>query len=772
MNTLSQSRTARILLLLVTLFVFSSAALVAQSPVMTQFFKGANQTVSGIAADASGNIFAAGGFGVAKVDPDFHLLFQKTIPADVAQANALALDSAGNVYVTGSTTQSWYFVIAGLIQPTLIGCGSSNGCNNNVFLAKFDGNTGDLVWVTYFGGHAADSGTSLAVGADGTIYVAGSTASTDFPITGGALIPAGTSPEGFLARFSQDGKSLISSTYFNGAPQSVTLDALGAVFVTGRTSDSVAGTAGAYQTTTGYVNLMCSLDGGDTWSNLAVPSRIVWVEPDPNNPGELYAATVTGLFRSEDGGGTWADLGGPFRSVVVTQVRVDATDGRTIYVVADTDGFKDSVGTVSNHALWKTSDGGGTWVKLKVLGTAGGLWVNQTHPSTLYLNWPASQTTISTDGGKTWSGLPVPNANGFTADVVNGDLIYLGFSNNLWLARSADAGQHWEYLEDPARNLDSILGSTPLFASGPTLFHASRSFSATAGGVTYTGMRRSKDGGREWWDVPGVPATAAYGDVKDPSRVFTTGPAGLFASPDLGDTWRSLQANVDNPNVTQVAVSADGTLYAVATPQPGAFVAKVAADLSEVSYYTAYGDTGGVTPNVIAVDSNGRAVIAGTTTARNMPLSDGQPGLAGYRDGFVARFGSDGSQLDFARFLGGSANDSVNGLTISANGDIYLAGGTGSADFPVTANALQPQNGASTSAGFIAILGSDGSLKYSTFLSGSYRDSFGPIRLVGDKLYLGGYIWSNDFPGGGSPADGNMTTAAVVQINLRAVGLP
>jgi hypothetical protein len=736
--------------------------------VRTQFFQGNSGTVTAIAADASGNIFASGGFGVAKMDPDLHVLFQKQVPG-VAQVAALALDSAGNLYVTGETPKTWYLDSAGLTQPTLIGC--SLNCSTNVFLAKLDGNTGELVWMTYLGGSAADAGTSLAVAADGAIYLGGSTASTDFPVTAGAS-PSALAPEGFLARVSPDGKTLMSAAYFDGAPRSITRDASGAVFVCGRTSDPDPGTVGAYQTRIGYIHLMRSLDGGDTWSNLAVPSRILWVEPDPGNPGVLYAGAVTGLFRSADGGSSWVDLGQPFRSVAVTQVRVDPSDGQTLYAIADTDGYKTSSGVVSSFALLKSSDGGRAWVKLQTVSSSTQLWINRTHPSTLYLHSPRAMTSLSTDGGKVWSSVPQAWTNGLTMDILNGDVIYLGSSRDLSLLRSVDAGQHWEYLTDPARNLASNVGSTPVFASGSTLFHTSWSFSVTVAGSTYTGMRRSKDGGREWADVPGVPATAAFGDVRNSSRVFATGPLGLFASEDLGDTWRYVRSNMDNPSVTQVAVSANGALYAIATPQLGAFVAKLSPDLSEVLYFTAYGDTGGVTPYVIAVDADGRAVIAGATTARGMPVSGGQPGLAGHQDGFVARFSADGSQLDFARFFGGSGSDSVNGLAIAANGDIYLAGGTGSPDLPATENALQSQNRASTVAGLIAILGSGGNLKYSTYLSGSTRDVFTSIGLVGDKLYLGGYLWSNDFPDRGSPASGDMTTAAVVRIDLSAMNAP
>lgn len=181
---------------------------------------------------------------------------------------------------------------------------------------------------------------------------------------------------------------------------------------------------------------------------------------------------------------------------------------------------------------------------------------------------------------------------------------------------------------------------------------------------------------------------------------------------------------MDNPNVQQLAFAPNGVMYALAAPQPGAFVARLDGSLSHLVYYTCFGDTGGVAPSSLVVDPEGRAIIAGATTSRRLPATVGQTSLAGYRDGFVARFSSDGASLDFATFLGGASDDLISGLALSGNGDIHAVGATTSSDFPLAGNPLQPQMTATVATGLISVLAPDGGLKYSTFLGGGYWDAF------------------------------------------------
>ena len=193
-----------------------ATALNAQLPIRTQLFYAdlpSGGSITATAVDSSGNLFALGTYSgrngfVAKINPDFQVEFIATIPTDMVQANAIALDQFNNVYVTGSTNRIWDVAI----QPSVIGC--EGYCSSDAFLVKVDGKTGNVAWVTYFGGQFDDSGTGVAVQANGEIYVTGTTFSPDFPVTDGARIPAKppltfgslSEPFGFVARISADGK--------------------------------------------------------------------------------------------------------------------------------------------------------------------------------------------------------------------------------------------------------------------------------------------------------------------------------------------------------------------------------------------------------------------------------------------------------------------------------------------------------------------------------------------------------------------------------------
>ncbi len=454
---------------------------------------------------------------------------------------------------------------------------------------------------------------------------------------------------------------------------------------------------------------------------------------------------------------------------------MDPTTSNTIYVIAATDSVQGSSGPIPIQAIWKSEDGGDTWTKLKALDSfAGNLRINQTNPSTLYLTWVFNTSImISRDGGSTWLEIPIPSKNGLAVDATSGDVIYTGLTSASMLYRSSDAGLHWEVVRDTFNDFCCRPSSSPMFASGATILRNSPSFRVVAGGKPYVnGMRRSQDGGQTWSSVASVPATAGFTDPSNPENIFITGPAGPFFSPDLGDTWVPFRAAMNNPNVTQIAVAAAGALYAVATPQPSAFVAKLDSSLSQLSYYSCYGGSGGVTPNAIAVDGQGRSVIAGFTTSRDLPMTGQQTKLAGFEDGFVARFSADGSRLDFATFLGGTNADYIYGLALSPEGRIYLAGVTTSTDFPVTTNAWQLRTTATNTSGFAAILGSDGGLQYSTIIGGSYWDGFRSIALNGSKVYLGGYVGSVDFPGASLTTPSGLFAAALVQLDLNLINLP
>ncbi len=147
-------------------------------------------------------------------------------------ANGIAVDGSGNAYVTGSTASS-DFPVKSAEQGTSAG-------NGDVFVAKFNATGSGLVFSTFLGGSGSDSGAALAVDLAGNTYVVGNTSSINFPTTSGAFQPnyAGNG-DGFVAKLSASGSSLIYSSYLGGSDsdfaQAIALDSSGNAYVTGST---------------------------------------------------------------------------------------------------------------------------------------------------------------------------------------------------------------------------------------------------------------------------------------------------------------------------------------------------------------------------------------------------------------------------------------------------------------------------------------------------------------------------------------------------------
>ena len=117
---------------------------------------------------------------------------------------------------------------------------------------KFD-SSGTLVYSTFLGGSANDQAGPIVVNPDGTVYVAGYTQSSDFPVTPGAYQTAyGGGLDGFLARISADGSQLLYSTYLGGtgdeAVTSLLLNTDGSLWMSGVASSAgLTPSANAFQ---------------------------------------------------------------------------------------------------------------------------------------------------------------------------------------------------------------------------------------------------------------------------------------------------------------------------------------------------------------------------------------------------------------------------------------------------------------------------------------------------------------------------------------------
>ncbi len=155
----------------------------------------------------------------------------------------VAVDANGQVYVTGYTNSQDFPTVAAF-QPARQGRG-------NAFVFALNPAGSDFVYSTYFGGSALDSGTAIAVDAQGDAYVAGMTSSNNFPtknpLQGSLKGSSGTSLWNFLigdvfvAKFAPAG-TLVYSTYYGGssadAALAIAVDASGSAYVAGFTTSA------------------------------------------------------------------------------------------------------------------------------------------------------------------------------------------------------------------------------------------------------------------------------------------------------------------------------------------------------------------------------------------------------------------------------------------------------------------------------------------------------------------------------------------------------
>ena len=134
----------------------------------------------------------------------------------------------------------------------------------------------------------------------------------------------------------------------------------------------------------------------------------------------------------------------------------------------------------------------------------------------------------------------------------------------------------------------------------------------------------------------------------------------------------------------------------------------------------------------ITVDSSGNAYVAGYTGSDDFPVTPGAYNVNG-SGAFVAKLNATGTALIYSTFLAGTGLDSANGITVDGSGDVYVTGGTQS-NFPVTPGAFQTTKKSPEGAwtGFVAKLDPTGSrLLYATYLGGSSGEGYGFIVLDG-----------------------------------------
>lgn len=235
--------------------------------------------------------------------------------------------------------------------------------------------------------------------------------------------------------------------------------------------------------------------------------------------------------------------------------------------------------------------------------------------------------------------------------------------------------------------------------------------------------------------------------------------------------------------ITGIALGADGSIYVAGQAasdnfptenaiQPSfgggsfdAFVAKLTPSGSALIFSTYFGGSGIDNAVGMALDSQENIYITGFTGSRDFPVVNafqpqhGGGSFLGGIDAYIAKLSSDGSEVLYSSFLGGSGHDAGLGIAVTSEGCATITGSTGSTDFP-TKNPLQSTHAGGVnlnnlpSDAFVTKLNASGSeLIYSTYLGGrggEHLDLFSfSARIAVDaagNAYITGDTNSPDFP--------------------------
>lgn len=354
----------------------------------------------------------------------------------------IAVDSAGNAYVTGVTVSNDF--------PTTEGTFMRNRRTSDTgFVAKIDttkSGAASLIYSTLLGGFGGERIEGIAVDAEGNAYVTGVTYSYDFPLVNASQ-----------AFYSGVFQSINGGDSWNLMNSGLVVPKVNAIAIDTSTSPrtlyagagnhihhrdiGITATGGVFKSTNGGLSWNAVNNG---LTNLDVKSLLI----SPANPSTIYAANGDGVFRSTDGGSNWSALNNGLDSQVNTLVAdtntVNGVTTVTIYAGSDT-------------GLYKMNEGANAWsVTGNIDPIATVVIDSKSSPHTVYTvnvhGWGASK---SLDGGDSWTSLAIPDRQIYTLAIdesttpstlyaVEANAYVYGEADIIW--KSFDGGANWQSL--------------------------------------------------------------------------------------------------------------------------------------------------------------------------------------------------------------------------------------------------------------------------------------------------------------------------------------
>jgi photosystem II stability/assembly factor-like uncharacterized protein len=591
-----------------------------------------------------------------------------------ATATAIAVDSAGNAYVTGNTTSSDFPLLNAI----------RNASTNFVKTTNSGAN-----W-TAKNFNPPRSITSVVID----------------PQTP-ATIYAGTNSGPGVYKSTDSGANW---TALNTGSSSASVVAMVIDPITPSTLYAV--------TNSPSTTVIKSTNGGSSWVSLSISGTggIYSLAIDPVTPSNLYLGSNGGVFKTTNGGSSWAQANTGLGTTAFT-IAIDPAAPATIYAAGGSV-FK----STNSGASWTVSNTGLPATTVHAFAIAPG------NPATMYVG-TTNGVFKSTNGGANWaaanSGLTTASIYSFAIDPGNNAIIYAGSSSGK-IFKTLDAGNSWT--PTYSTNIGLTVSSLAIDPSATTNVYAGTSGTAGPDWEAFlTQLNPSGSGLIYSTLIGGGAGDFGYGVALDSlGNAYVTGTTGSSDFMTVNPAQAALSGSTD-AFVVKVNSSGSALLYstylggsggevgnAIATdssgnayvtgntqsanfPTAGAFQATAGSQFGGDAFVTKFNGNGAIGYSTylggndidsgfaIAVDSSGNAYITGTTTSSNFPtLNPVQSTNAG---GFVTKLNSLGSGLVYSTYLG-----TGRGIAVDLSGNAYVTGYTNSPEFPTVAGALKTKS--------------------------------------------------------------------------------
>lgn len=238
----------------------------------------------------------------------------------------IAVDTAGNIYVAGSTTSDDFPTTSGAYQTAYGGAGDGyqyQSLYGDIFVTKLNAASLTAMYSTYIGGSGDENPYAIALDPEGNVYLSGGTNSPDFPVSPDAYQNyfAGWS-DVFITKVDATGSSLMYSTYLGtgmGGERGfgLAVDSGGNAYITGDAAPDFPTTPGAYMTGTGGAHVTkvnptgsglvysTHLAGGSGWETWGVGIAV-----DSSGNAYVVGTTMSSDFPTTAGAFQTAHAGG------------------------------------------------------------------------------------------------------------------------------------------------------------------------------------------------------------------------------------------------------------------------------------------------------------------------------------------------------------------------------------------------------------------------------------------------------------------------------